>query len=216
MAVCDCLMNFPIVDSQLFLEDSSKFLFHSFSSYVLKYFERVSLNRRTRRVDQRDSRSNPTDYFDLGGWYYGGSCTRDCSSVVLLRETGTNRHRGLASPFFLHLPVPFLRPISLPRCQPSLFPLCPSTVLSSHATSRKRGLRLSGTGTAWSTYNALLSVNYLLIILFILAATTPPLSAVRGQRNFTLRIIRQCPRQKWICIDLQDVCDLPCKRRPRC
>lgn len=38
------------------------------------------------------------------------------------------------------------------------------------------------------TYDALLSVNYLLIILFILAATTP-LSSTQHQRNFSLKII---------------------------
>jgi len=78
-----------------------------------------------------------------------GSYTRDCSLVVLLGEAGTNRRRGLASPFFLPSASSSFLTISLPRCQPPPPPLYLfSTVLSSRATSSERGLRLSGTGAA--------------------------------------------------------------------
>lgn len=104
-----------------------------------------------------------------------GSCTRDSSLVVLLREAGTNRRGGLASPSFPLVPSvpPFFYPFSsshFAASLPTLFishplPFFPSlaisgTVLSSHATFSERGLRLSGAGSAWSRTTLL----YLLII----------------------------------------------------
>ena len=131
-----------------------------------------------------------------------GSYTRDCSLVVLLGEAGTNRRRGLASPFFLPSASSSFLTISLPRCQPPPSPLSLLNGFIVPCHFQRKRIEIIWNRRSIVTYDALLSVNYLLIILFILAATTPLLSTEQGQRGFPLKITQQYPRQKWICIDL--------------
>lgn len=92
---------------------------------------------------------------------------------------------------------PFLPSSHFAASLPTLFispPLLNGFIVPCHF-QRKR-IEIIWNRHGMVTYDALLSVNYLLIILFILAATTAPLSIERGQQNFILKIARQWPRQK--------------------
>lgn len=115
----------------------------------------------------------------------------DCNLVVLLREAGTNRRGGLASPSFV---FPILSSSHFAASLPTLFisPLPLNGFIVSCHFQRKR-IEIIWSRRGMVTYDALLSVNYLLIILFILAATTPLLSTKQSQQNFPLKIIRQYP-----------------------
>lgn len=108
-----------------------------------------------------------------------GSCTRDSSLVVLLREAGTNRQRAWQGFFF---PRVLLFSSSLPRCQPSLFLSPPPGGFIIPCHFQRKRIEIIWSRRGMVTYDAPLSVNYLLIILFILAATTPPPSP--GQRKW--------------------------------
>lgn len=126
--------------------------------------------------------------------------------MVLLREAGTNRRGGLGtSPFFLRL-LPFFVSFCflVANALYSLLLLFFSLsfllslyfygfIVPCHFQRKRIVIILGRCGMV--TYDALLSVNYLLIILFILAATMPPSLSTKpsqaGQRDCLLKILDQ-------------------------
>lgn len=134
--------------------------------YSLKYFQREYQRNCAGSTIPTVwvSWNNRTDYFDLKPWY-----DVIVPHVIVARwfYCGTNRRaRSWQEPSFSLLSSILSFVVLRNSSSSGFYRLVP--------TSNERGLRLSENCAAWSRRTTSLSVNYLLIILFILTLTKRP------------------------------------------